>query len=103
MYIIVSGEVQVLASAGAGRAVEVARRRPGEYVGEMAIISQEPRVATLVATGDVRTLRIGQQQFEGILRERPETGLAVMRVLCARLKEAQETRAVAPGSTRRDG
>jgi CRP-like cAMP-binding protein len=38
----------------------------------MAIISHEPRMASLVAAGDVRTLCINQAQFEGILRERPE-------------------------------
>jgi len=83
MYIIVSGEVQVLSEAG----TEIVRRKAGEYVGEMALISQEPRIASLVAAGDVRTLCISQKQFHGILRERPETGLAVMRVLCERVKE----------------
>jgi HEAT repeat protein len=83
MYIIVSGEVQVLSEAG----TEIVRRGAGEYVGEMALISQEPRMASLMAAGDVRTLCINQKQFHGILRERPETGLAVMRVLCERVKE----------------
>jgi HEAT repeat protein len=89
MYIIVSGEVRVLTGATRGNDVEVARRKPGEYVGEMAIISREPRMASLVAAGDLRALCIDQKQFEGLLRERPETSLAVMRVLCARLKENQ--------------
>jgi len=39
--------------------------------------------------GDVRMLCIGQKEFEGIIRERPETSLAVIRVLIERLKEAQ--------------
>ncbi|HEX6385892.1 MAG TPA: Npt1/Npt2 family nucleotide transporter [Anaerolineae bacterium] len=88
MYIIVSGEIQVLVSDG-DTTMELAQRKPGEYVGEMAIISQEPRMASLVAAGDVRVLCINQKQFEGILRERPETSLAVMRILCDRLKESQ--------------
>jgi len=67
---------------------EVARRHPGDYVGEMAIISREPRIATLIADGAVRVLCISQKQFEGIMRERPEISLAVMRILCQRLKEA---------------
>jgi CRP-like cAMP-binding protein len=46
-------------------------------------------MARLVAEGDVRTLCIGHKQFEGILRERPETSLAVMRVLCDRLRERE--------------
>jgi len=92
MYIIVSGQVLVTADAGSHSSgpVELARRGPGEYVGEMALISQEPRMASLVALGDVRVLHIDQPQFEAILRERPETSLAVMRVLCARLKEVQQ-------------
>lgn len=90
MYIIVSGEVQVVSETEAGR-VELARRTSGEYVGEMAILSQEPRMASLIARGDVRLLCIEQRPFESILRERPETSLAVMRVLIARLKETQGT------------
>jgi CRP-like cAMP-binding protein len=68
----------------------VARRRAGDYVGEVSIIVQEPRMATLVALGAVRALYINQKQFEGILRERPDTSLSMMRVLCQRLKEASE-------------
>ncbi len=88
MFIIVSGEVQVMTANADGPDGEVARRKLGDYVGEMSIISQEPRMASLVAAGDVRTLCIDRKQFEGLLRERPETSLTVMRMLCARLKEA---------------
>ncbi len=83
MFIIVSGEVRVLANGA-----EVARRGAGEVVGEMAIISQEPRMATLVAAGAVRVLSLDQASFEGLLRERPDVSLAVMRVLCGRLRQA---------------
>jgi hypothetical protein len=90
LYIIASGEVRVMADGNGTGQVELARRKSGDYVGEMAIISHEPRMASLVAVGDVRILRISQAQFEGILRERPETSLAVMRGLCARLRECNE-------------
>ncbi|MGA8261357.1 MAG: cyclic nucleotide-binding domain-containing protein, partial [Arenicellales bacterium] len=99
LYIIVSGEVRVLFKSGDEHAVELARRsKPGECVGEMAIISRLPRAATLIAAGDVRTLCIGQKQFEVILRERPETSLAVMRVLCERLQERGSGKRVTPSS-----
>jgi CRP-like cAMP-binding protein len=87
MYVVVSGEMRVLLSRDGGSPAEVARRASGDYVGEMAVISQAPRMASLVAAGPVRALTIDRRRFERILRERPEASLAVMRELCNRLVE----------------
>lgn len=87
MFIILSGEVRVISTNGR-QEVELARRRIGECVGEMAIISREPRSATLVASGDVRALCIDQKSFEALLRDRPDVSMAVIQVLSDRLKEA---------------
>ena len=89
LFVIVSGEVSVVISKD-GHNVEAVRRRSGEYVGEMSIINREPRMATLIAVGDVRALCIDQKSFEGLIRERPEVSLAVIQVLSKRLKEATE-------------
>ncbi len=91
MYIIVSGEVRVMNKMGTDKEMEVARRKVGEVVGEMAPISHEPRTATLIADGDVRCLSIDQKQFESIIRERPETSLAIMRVLIGRVQQMTKT------------
>lgn len=88
MFIIMSGEVRVMVHTDEVADKELARRQPGEVVGEMSVLSQEPRIASLVASGDVRTLAVEQKQFEGIIRERPDTALAVLKVLCARLRES---------------
>jgi HEAT repeat protein len=87
MFIIISGEVRVCSDKD-GHEMEIARRQAGDYVGEMSIIGREPRMASLVAVGDVRTLCIDQKSFEGLIRERPDVSLAVMKVLSQRLKEA---------------
>ena len=87
MFIIVSGEVKVC-SLKDGVEIEIARRNAGDYVGEMSIIGREPRMASLVAVGDVRTLCIDQKSFEGLIRERPDVSLAVLQALSKRLKEA---------------
>jgi CRP-like cAMP-binding protein len=55
--------------------------REGDFIGEMAVISSKPRAALLVATSDVRVLELHKPAFEAILRERPETALAMMRIL----------------------
>ena len=89
LFIIASGEVRVLASNGQ-KEVELARRKTGEFIGEMALVSKAPRNATVEAVGDVRTLSINQKDFASLLRDRPDASLAVIQVLCERLNESDQ-------------
>ena len=83
LHIVIGGQVRVVVGSR-----EIARRGVGEYVGEMSIVSDQPRMASLVAAEDTRTLTLDGARFRRILRERPDVGLAVMRVLCDRLRES---------------
>jgi CRP-like cAMP-binding protein len=87
LHIVVAGAIRVVQEQQ-GSEVQLARRTEGEVVGEMSLITRTPRIATLVADGPVRTIRVGQREFASILRERPGVALAVMRVLADRLQEA---------------
>jgi len=84
LHVVVEGYVRV-ERGGWSSSMPVARRGPGDVVGEMSIITRSPRMASLVADGDVRTIRIGHREFESMIRERPDVALAVMRVLAERL------------------
>ena len=81
MYMIVEGEVHVLGTDEQ----ELAVLSAGDFIGEMAVISSKPRAASLMAKSAVHVLELHKPAFEAILRERPETALAMMRVLCERL------------------
>jgi HEAT repeat protein len=83
LHIVLTGMVAVV--RGDAGTTPVARRGPGDVVGEMSILTHSPRMASLVAEGGVRTLRIGHREFESMIRERPDVALAVMRVLAERL------------------
>jgi HEAT repeat protein len=87
MHIIVSGYVMVILRQQDGHQQVLAVRSAGDVIGEMAVITSRPRMASLAAKGQVRLLSIGRRQFEAMLRERPETSLALMRVLCQRLAD----------------
>ena len=87
MHIIVSGYVMVILREPGGHQQVLAVRSAGDVIGEMAVITSGPRMASLAARGPVRLLSIGRPQFEAMLRERPETSLALMRVLCQRLAD----------------
>jgi len=84
LMIVASGTVRVEAGGS-----EIARRGPGEVVGEMSLITRGPRIASLVADGDVRAIRIGRREFESMIHDRPDIGIGVMRVLAQRLAEAR--------------
>jgi CRP-like cAMP-binding protein len=92
MFVVVGGEIRVVVHGDGESTVEVARRGEGEPVGEMAVVSRAPRMASLVAAGDVRLLAIDRRRFERILRDRPDVALAVMDVLCSRLRESSGAR-----------
>ncbi len=87
MYVIISGEVRIMVQNENEAPKEIARRKVGDVVGEMSIISGDARIATMIASGDTRALCLDRLSFEGLLRERPEVSLAVMRELCNRLKQ----------------
>ncbi|MEX2458893.1 MAG: HEAT repeat domain-containing protein, partial [Actinomycetota bacterium] len=77
MHVVVSGEVSVVVDRAAGGGREVAVRRAGEHVGEMSLLGEEPRMASLVARGPVRTLGLDRRRFERLVRERPDVAHAV--------------------------
>jgi voltage-gated potassium channel len=72
MYFIAEGEAEVL--AGAARI----RLKPGQFFGEAALITGEPRNATVVAVGPVRLLRLDVIEFRDLASRLPEL-LAIIR------------------------
>lgn len=91
LYVIVSGAVGI---RSAGRVV--ATRSVGEFVGELALLTGEPRMATLVAVGETRCLCIGRRDLDAIIRDRPQVALEVIRVLGARLRDTTRLAALRP-------
>jgi hypothetical protein len=83
MYVIAAGTVQIVNKSGNVRA----RRTAGDAVGELSLVTDQPRNATLVCEGAVRVLTIGRREFDAILRDRPEVARAIIGVLGARLTE----------------
>ena len=61
-----------------------------EVFGEMALLDPAPRSATATAATSVTLLRVAQDDFADLLRERPEVAAGVLRVLTRRLRHANE-------------
>ncbi len=83
-YVILEGEAEVMGETGEGEFV-VAVLRSNELIGEMGVIRNRPRGATVRAKTPVRALRIASDVFLGLISENPECALDVMRQLSARI------------------
>jgi CRP-like cAMP-binding protein len=100
LYIVVSGQVQVLTGFGTNQPRALAISTEGEAVGMMAILDDIPRSATLRAhNGPVRLLILGADEFKRILRERPEMAAEVIRVLSRLLRETNKRIEQSPALT----
>ena len=58
---------------------------PGDFFGEIALVSREPRTATVTATSPVRTLVITDRSFRRLLDESPQVKTKVMEAMAKRL------------------
>ncbi len=84
-FLILSGEADVLADAGDGP-VKVATAGVNGFVGEMAILRDQPRTATVTAATDVSTLKITKESFFQLIEDSPKIAVELMRVLAQRLE-----------------
>ena len=87
-YVIMNGQVDILAETEAGE-IPVGTLKAGQLVGEMGVLTNEPRSATIRAGRDLVALRVREDMFLKLLAENPEVALDVMRQLSAKLQLAQ--------------
>lgn len=85
MIVLVSGSVRVTRREPDGTERQVRRYDAGQHIGELAVLRERPRAATVVADGPVRGLIIGGVAMKSILRERPEAAMAMLATLAERI------------------
>lgn len=88
LYIVLSGRLKVMMSDAEGKEVILSILGPGEFFGEMGLIDDEPRSATVVTIEPCELLSIAKRDFKKCLADNFEMAMAVMRGLVRRLREA---------------
>ncbi|MDD3826758.1 MAG: ATP-binding protein [Anaerolineae bacterium] len=92
LYIVHSGRVAVLKEVQDGHPVLLGYRGPGEILGEMSLVAQQPRSATLVAMDDTALLHIAAPDFPHLTAAYPGIYRAMLSILSDRLQEADVAR-----------
>jgi len=83
-YIIVAGAADVIVTTG--KPSVVAKVATNDIVGEIAILCDVPRTATVTATSELIALKITKDLFFRMVTDFPEMGVEIMRVLAHRLE-----------------
>jgi CRP-like cAMP-binding protein len=88
-FIILSGTVRVLKQAK-GREIPVATLGEGQVFGEMGLIEDRPRSATVRALSELKVRCIDREQFNELLRIKPAVLIPIMKSLFERIRQASD-------------
>lgn len=83
LYIVATGEAAIVVE-GHG---QIAVSKQGDVIGEMAIISNNPRAASVVALTDITALQITHADFWALMEENPAVTTSVLKVIVKRLED----------------
>lgn len=86
-HLIIDGKVRVVRS---GRTVT--HLGPGEFFGEMALVDDAPRSASVIAESDLETMVVSKWEFRPLLKNQPEMAWKLIEHLVARVREEQTGR-----------
>jgi CRP/FNR family cyclic AMP-dependent transcriptional regulator len=90
LFVITSGHVKVTQATDPDRAEENLRTMgPGEVLGEMALLDDLPRSATVTAIDDVTALLLPVWEFRTVLHSNPDIAVRLLATLSHRLRKAE--------------
>ena len=95
VYVVLSGAVDVMRNSAQGP-VRVAQLRDGAIVGELSVLCDSLRSASIVAVGEVWMLKIDKSTFLDMMMHSPQLAMAVNRELARRLENMLATFTASP-------
>jgi CRP/FNR family transcriptional regulator, cyclic AMP receptor protein len=91
LYVLVRGRVKVVLYGESGREVILSIfKTPGDFFGEMSLLDDQPRSATVMASERSRLLTLSRRDFQAHIAAQPRTALRVLKELSRRLRRADE-------------
>lgn len=90
LYILLSGRAKVQRSDSEGKEVILAVIGSGEFFGEMSLIDDAPRSASVITIESCDFMAINKDSFKAMLVQSPDIAMQIMRGLVRRLREADK-------------
>lgn len=92
VVVVLGGRVKVSFFTEDGREVLLAVREPGDLIGELSAIDEEPRSASATTMEPVEALLVPAERFRGFVEEHPRVSLVLLGMLSRRLRDADRKR-----------
>jgi len=90
LYVIKTGEVEVFFKDDTGGRIVLETAREGDFFGELSLLDNGPRTASVVATRDVEALRVDRNDLDHLLRLHPEAALDLLTAMGRRMRVTAE-------------
>ncbi|MCH9670771.1 MAG: cyclic nucleotide-binding domain-containing protein [Gammaproteobacteria bacterium] len=89
-YIVDVGSVRVSREGIGGRQLTLTHLSHGDLFGELALVDNEPRSATVTAVTDVELMTLDRAAFEGELRTNPSRSRELIKIFASRIREMDQ-------------
>ncbi|HPR64854.1 MAG TPA: Crp/Fnr family transcriptional regulator [Thermoanaerobaculia bacterium] len=87
-FVIVQGRVSVSKMTADGREIMLSQLKKGDFFGEMALLIDEPRTATVTTLSPTTVLKVYRRDFISIVRNDAEVASSILKEVCSRLANA---------------
>jgi len=91
LFIVVSGHAEAVRERLDGTKLVVNQFGPGDFFGEMALLDDGPRTASVIATEPTECLVLVQWDFFALLREEPNAAITILQSLAQRFRQVLQT------------
>lgn len=89
-YIVVSGEVDITVLLDDGQKRHITCLSEGQFFGELALIENKPRTATVTTTKETLVIQLSKEPFRTLLRRQPSVAMVVLEKLTANLRATDQ-------------
>lgn len=90
LFIIKKGRVKIVKELGGGDKLEIVTHEPGDFIGEMTVLDNKKRSASVIAFEDTTCLVITAWDFKARMKTHPEIALELLPVVVKRFRETND-------------
>lgn len=91
LFIIAEGTAKVLRAQPDGEVIQVNTLGPNDFFGELALLDDGVRTASVVATSELACFVLTRLDFQGILRTEPDMAISLLQEMAKRFRKALNT------------